>query len=118
MNAFTITGKIWDIRPQAKVDYITVVCRDGKRSDWIDVTIFKNPFFSRYFTKGSWISIQGYIHKSTYNGVSRLELIADKIYFAGDPPTRNTNTAIDDFTDIDTTAAEDKLPWDIQAPTA
>lgn len=116
MNEFQVTGKIWEIREQSKVDFVTIVCRDGKKVEWLDITIFKNPFFSRYFNKGSWISIRGYIHKSKYNGKSRLELIADKLYFAGDPPKDNReNVEPEGFNDIE--AENEVLPWEISDTT-
>lgn len=113
MNCVQLTGKLHDIRKGSKVTYVTLICRDGKSSDFIDVTLFRNEFFDKYFSKGKWISILGHLHKSSYQGVHRLEVIADKLYFAGDRAVsvNGENAAFEDFPPLTPDEAEN-LPWE------
>lgn len=113
MNCVQLTGKIHDIRKGSRVTYVTLICRDGKSSDFIDVTLFRSEFFDKYFSKGKWISILGHLHKSSYQGVNRLEVIADKLYFAGDRamPISGENAAFEGF-DALTPDETEGLPWE------
>lgn len=114
MNCVQLTGKIHDIRKSSKVTYITLICRDGKSSDFIDVTLFRSEFFDKYFSKGKWISILGHLHKSSYQGAHWLEVIADKLYFAGDRaamPISGENAAFEGFEPLTPDEAEN-LPWE------
>lgn len=66
MNQVQLCGRIKRIKEFDTVAYATVHCRDGRNSEFIDVTIF-NPsrFFSRYFAAGAWVTIIGHVHINT-----------------------------------------------------
>ena len=83
MNTINLCGKIHEIRPQEKVTYITLHCKDNKQSEFIDITIFNNEFFNKYFKKGQWMTVNGHLHNNKYRDVFRLEVIADTVGFAG-----------------------------------
>lgn len=89
MNKVLLTGKIKRIHEtNSGTLFVTVHCKDGKHSEFIDVVIFETTFFKRYFTEGGWISIVGRLHKSEKNNYKQ-EIIAENLYFAGDAPEWN-----------------------------
>lgn len=106
MNIVCLNGKIHEIRPQERVTYVTLHCRQGKQSEFIDVTIFQNEFFNQYFTTGMWMSVQGHLHKNTYNGKRTVEIIADSISFSGNKAPSVT----DGFTEL-TDEERETLPF-------
>lgn len=85
MNNVSLCGKIIRFKELGAVTYFTMVCRDGKNTEYIDVTTFDTKFFNLYFTVGSWISIRGRLHKNPKRDY-QLEVIAEKLYFAGNAP--------------------------------
>lgn len=89
MNSVHLCGKIWKIADYGKVKYITVYCRDSRNREFLDVTVFENKFFDRYFCEGMWIGIHGHIHKNKDKGYKQ-EIIADNFYFVGDTPDTDT----------------------------
>ena len=92
MNNVSLCGKIIRFKELGAVTYFTMVCRDGKNTEYIDVTTFDTKFFNLYFTVGSWISIRGRLHKNPKRDY-QLEVIAEKLYFAGNAPLEvNTTT--------------------------
>lgn len=93
MNQVQLCGKIKRIKEFDSVAYATVHCRDGKNSEFIDITIF-NParFFSRYFAVNAWVTVIGHVHINTVQNKEtgekryKTEIIAERIGFAGDAP--------------------------------
>ena len=93
MNQVQLCGRIQRIKEFDTVAYATVHCRDGRNSEFIDVTIF-NPsrFFSRYFAAGAWVTVIGHVHINTVQNKEtgekryKTEIIAERIGFAGDAP--------------------------------
>lgn len=118
MNTVILNGKIAQIREYPKVTYITIHCRDGKYSEFIDVTLFASQaeFFNRYFLLNNWITIQGRIHKNKEQGYKQ-EIICQSIHFSSDaaiePDTQDNQTADednkhDDFVDF---SDDENLPF-------
>lgn len=87
MNKVALTGKIKRIyKGQSGTIFVTIHCRDGRNSEFLDVVVFQTKFFERYFCEGMWISITGRLHKNSKNNYKQ-EVIAEEINFAGDAPT-------------------------------
>lgn len=93
MNKVVLTGKIKRIfKGKSGTIFITIHCRDGKNSEFLDVVVFQTTFFERYFCEGMWISITGRLHKNSKNNYKQ-EIIAEEITFCGDAPiNQNTGT--------------------------
>ena len=85
MNIVILTGKIAQVREYPKVTYITIHCRDGKYSEFLDVTLFPSQaeFFDNYFSQGCWITIRGRLHKNKEMNYKQ-EIICQSIHFCGD----------------------------------
>ena len=92
-----------------------------KETDFINIVAWNNTaeFVSKYFTKGKQIIVKGSLQVRKYqtqNGEKRYatEVIADKVYFAGDKAkgpqdvTYDDNYDTDNFVDISTS---DDLPF-------
>ena len=105
MNIVNICGKIQQIRRFPNVTYATIYCKDGKQNEFLDVTIFNNEFFNKYFSKGQWIAITGHLHNNKYDDKFRIEIIVDRIGFAGNKET-------EEFPNVQLTPEEEAaLPW-------
>lgn len=106
MNTVILNGKIAQIRKYPKVTYITIHCRDGKYSEYLDVTLFASQaeFFDRYFLAGNWITIQGRLHKNKEQDYKQ-EIICQSIHFSSDaatePDTPDNTVTADTDTDTD-----------------
>lgn len=85
MNKVIITGKIIRENRQDKVTYTTIMVRSRKEYEYIPVVVFNTDFYNKYFRKDKWISIEGHIHINEHNGIYTTEIVADEIYFIGDP---------------------------------
>jgi aspartyl/asparaginyl-tRNA synthetase len=118
MNTVILNGKIAQVRKYPKVTYITIHCRDGKYSEYLDVTLFASQaeFFDRYFLAGNWITIQGRIHKNKEQDYKQ-EIICQSIHFSSDAatepdtpnnPTADEDNAHDDFVDF---SDDEDLPF-------
>lgn len=95
MNKVIITGKIVrDVRKD-NVTFTTIMVRTRKEYEYISVIIFNNEFYNKYFWKDKWISIEGHIHINEHSGTYSTEIIADDIFFVGEPT--EIDSAISDF---------------------
>jgi len=85
MNIVNLCGKIIRINHGRNVAFVTLHTKDGRHSEYIDVTVFDSErFFDRYFIEGNWIAIQGRIHIEGKERNYKYTVIAEQIYFAGD----------------------------------
>ena len=98
MNVVQLCGKLIKIIPYEKVTYITILCKDAKNTEYLDVTVFDRTFLDRYFVTGMWIGITGHIHKNK-NKNYQQEIIAEQFYFVGDNPLPTENNEYNDITD-------------------
>lgn len=99
MNEVTLCGKIIRITKFDKVTYVTLHCKDGKNSEYLDVTIFDTTFFDRYFVTGMWIGVSGHIHKNKHKDYQQ-EIIVERMFFVGDTPSIMQESEPTEFTDI------------------
>jgi single-strand DNA-binding protein len=133
MNKFELVGRLTQdviLKQSASgKDYgyinIAVARRGGDATDFIDITIFDATarFASKYFRRGSWVSVVGRIDASTYEKdgqkVYGLRLVGDELGFcgynkSGDAPQGINTPAVDsnDFAFSETiTATDDNLPF-------
>lgn len=88
MNNVTIVGKIVSMIHKDNVSFITVHTKDGKNSEYIDITVFNQELLKKYFVTGMWIGIVGRIHKNKRREY-RLEIIANTLFFVGDIDLNN-----------------------------
>lgn len=90
MNKVIITGKIIrDVRKD-NVTFVTIMVRSRKEYEYISVIIFNNEFYNKYFWENKWISIEGHIHINQHNDTYTTEIIADDIFFVGEPTEMDT----------------------------
>lgn len=130
MNRISLVGRVQEVRELPKVTFVTVRCRTGSQSEFLDIVLFEKQadFFRRWFKGGSWIGVTGHLKKSTREKdgkrVSELSIIADNLEMVGPPPQepqepqQPTQTYIqapqpqqesiyDDFVDV----SDDELPF-------
>ena len=94
--------------------------QDGKRPvDYIDVVAWRNTaeFVCKYFTKGSWIVVEGSLQTRTYEdkeGKKRkvFEVLADNVHFGGSKSdvSRETQGDADDSEFIQPTNNQPQKP--------
>lgn len=90
MNKVIITGKIIRETRKDNVTFITIMARSRKEYEYISVIIFNNEFYNKYFRKDKWITIEGHIHINEHNNTYSTEIVADDIFFVGDPTEMDT----------------------------
>lgn len=95
MNSVQLCGKIIKIVPFEKVTYVTLLCKDARNTEYLDITVFDTTFLNRYFIEGMWMGVSAHIHKNK-NKNYQQEIIAEQFFFVGDAPNPN-----DEFVDID-----------------
>lgn len=92
MNRISLVGRVQEVRELPTVTFITVRCRSGSQSEFLDVVLFEKQaaFFRQWFKGGSWIGITGHLKKSIREKdgkrVSELSIIADNLEMVGPPP--------------------------------
>ena len=89
-----------------------------KETDFINIVAWNNTadFITKYFTKGKQMIVKGSLQVRKYqtqNGENRCatEVVADKVYFAGDKvadPLNELKDKVDNFNAID---SEEELPF-------
>lgn len=99
MNKVHICGKIVKIINFGKVTYLTIHVRDGKHTEWIDVTSFDTRFIDRYLCEGMWIGVNGRLHKNAQKDY-RIELIAEEFIFIGDVPIEVNSTKTEEYEEL------------------
>lgn len=85
MNSVQLCGKIIKIVPFEKVTYVTLLCKDAKNTEYLDITVFDTTFLNRYFKTGMWMGVSAHIHKNK-NKNYQQEIIAEQFFFVGDAP--------------------------------
>ena len=127
MNVVILVGMIQNIVARDKVTYLTLMVHGMNGNDFIDVMCFGSTaeFVKKWFAKGKWITMQGRISRSNYNGEWKTEIIASRVGFCGNKENgnqyngadytvvaeKNKNNASDGFMDI--TDNVDELPWEL-----
>lgn len=115
MNIVILNGKIAQIRKYPKVTYITIHCRDGKYSEYLDVTLFASQaeFLDRYFTEGCWITIRGRLHKNKEQDYKQ-EIICQSIHFSGDAPIEPDVFILNSVTDDENNSDENDSHYNFE----
>lgn len=89
--------------------------QDGQKVvDYIDVVAWRKTaeFVSKYFSKGSWIAVNGSLQTRTYedkNGNKRkvYEVLADNVHFCGGKSEASTSDPLDGLKSFDVYSEED-----------
>lgn len=87
MNQVLLAGKIISIREFPTVAYATILCRDGKHKDYLDLTVFNPRFFLDHCTVNTWIGVRGRLQKNKQRDY-KPEIIVEQIFFLGDIPMK------------------------------
>lgn len=85
MNQILLAGKIISIKEFPTVAYATILCRDGKHKDYLDLTIFNPRFFLDHCQIDTWVGVRGRLQKNKQRNY-KPEIIVEQIYFLGDIP--------------------------------
>lgn len=89
--------------------------QDGQKIvDYIDVVAWRKTaeFVSKYFSKGSWIAVNGSLQTRTYedrNGNKRkvFEVLAENVHFCGGKSEATASDPLDGLRDFDVYSEED-----------